>query len=296
MAQYYREIDECLRAMTCAMGQQNRPFVHRMLSLQTYKPMKRRNGILKSIIFRNTKNVLFVLLSISIVIFCCACGELDETNMFASNDPTQGSTLAQSTGPTLATDPTQNTQPTQNNNPTQNGNGTPSDDNSDYIIGGSGTSSDVSSPFVARCKIQKSFSAGDACIPVEFSFGVVEGCGVDTNRYKEIVVYATNSDEQYFIIRQFSSEEFLQPEYTAKGVWNKDHTNYVDFIYGHKETIDLPLSMFTGDSGRIWIGFHECSHHNSEQHKRGNTGGVWLYYERNVATNSIHIVKHIENN
>ena len=230
------------------------------------------------------------------VMSCCACAEFDDPNIVVSKNPTLGNNLTQSTDPTQGNNPTQSADPTQNNNPTQNGNDISGDDDSGYIIVGPSVSSDVYCPFVARCKIPNEFSVDDTVVSIEFSFGVVEGCGVDTNRYKEIVVYATNSDEQYFIIRQFSSEEFLQPEYTAKGVWNKDHTNYVDFIYGHKETIDLPLSMFTGDSGRIWIGFHECSHHNSEQHKRGNTGGVWLYYERNVATNSIHIVKHIENN
>lgn len=244
---------------------------------------------MKSIIFRNTKNVLFVLLSISFVIFCCACGELDETNMFASNDPTQGSTLAQSTGPTQATDPTQNTQPTQNNNPAQNGNGTPNDDNSNYIIGGSGTSSDVSSPFVARCKIQKSFCAGDACIPVEFSFGLVDGCGVGEERYVEAVIFMTSGDGQDFIIRRHSSEELESPEYTAKIVWDEEHKHAIDYEYSHTETIDLPISMFADDSGRIWIGLHVCTFHGSEQHKRGEGGGVWLFYSRDRSTNTIHI-------
>ena len=244
---------------------------------------------MKSIIFRNTKNVLFVLLSISFVIFCCACGELDETNMFASNDPTQGSTLAQSTGPTQATDPTQNTQPTQNNNPTQNGNGTTDGDNGNYTIGGSGISSDVSSAIVARCKIQKNFSAEDAYISVEFSFGVVDGCGVGEELYEEAVIFMTSGDGQDFIIRRHSSEELETPEYTAKIVWDEEHKHAIDYEYSHTETINLPLSMFTGDSGRIWIGLHVCTFHGSEQHKRGESGGVWLFYSRDRSTNTIHI-------
>lgn len=245
--------------------------------------------MLESKIIRNTKNVLLVFLSITFVIFCCACGELDETNMFASNDPTQGSTLAQSTGPTQATNPTQNTQPTPNNNPTQNGNGTPNDDNSNYIIGGSGTSSEVLSALVARCKIQKTFSAEEAYIPVEFSFGLVDGCGVGEELYEEAVIFMTSGDGQDFIIRRHSSEELETPEYTAKIVWDEEHKHAIDYEYSHTETINLPLSMFTGDSGRIWIGLHVCTFHGSEQHKRGESGGVWLFYSRDRSTNTIHI-------
>ena len=235
---------------------------------------------MKSIIFRNTKNVLFVLLSISFVIFCCACGELDETNMFASNDPTQGSTLAQSTGPTLATDPTQNTQPTQNNNPTQNGNGTPSDDNSDYIIGGSGTSSDVTPPYSVSCVILKEFGVDNDVISIQLSFGLFSSCSVATERYREIVVYAENSEKQIFEIRQFDSMEIEYPEYMVKRLRDENLICYaVD--YAHTESVDLPISLFTGNSGWVWIGLHECSDHGSEQHILGEGAGIFLCYTRN---------------
>ena len=248
-----------------------------------------KHKVVKSNIISNMKTLLLILTAMVFVMSCCACAELDGSNIVVSNNPTLDNNLTQSTDPTQGNNPTQNAEPTQNNNPTQNGNGTTDDDNGDYAIGGSGTSSEVLSAFVARCKIQKTFSAEDAYIPVEFSFGVVEGCGVGAERYEEAVVFIGSGDEQVFIIRRHSSEELETPEYTAKIVWDEEHKHAIDYEYSHTESINLPLSMFTGDSGRIWIGLHVCTFHGSEQHKRGESGGVWLFYSRDRSTNTIHI-------
>ena len=240
-------------------------------------------------IISNTKALLLIFISIELIISCCACGELKDPNIVVSKNPTLGNNLTQSTDPTQGNNPTQSADPTQNNNPTQNGNGTTDGDNGNYTIGGSGISSDVSSAIVARCKIQKNFSAEDAYISVEFSFGLVDGCGVGEELYEEAVIFMTSGDGQDFIIRRHSSEELETPEYTAKIVWDEEHKHAIDYEYSHTETINLPLSMFTGDSGRIWIGLHVCTFHGSEQHKRGESGGVWLFYSRDRSTNTIHI-------
>ena len=252
------------------------------------------------------KMFLSVLLAVAMVITCfsllCSCGEQApkmsvDPSTGASHGPTQSSGPAesniptQSTAPTQISTPTQNTIPTQGSDPTQNGNGTTDGDNGDYAIGGSGTLSEVLSAFVARCKIQKTFSAEDAYVPVEFSFGVVEGCSVCADLYEEAVVFMISGDGQWFIIRRHSSKELESPEYAAKVVWDAEHKHAIDYEYSHTETINLPLSMFAGDSGRIWIGLHVCILHDTEQHKQGEGGGVWLFYEYNEATNSIRIVK-----
>ena len=240
-------------------------------------------------IINNTKALLLIFISIALIMSCCACGELKDPNIVASNDPSQSNNPTQSIAPTQGSNPTQSADPTQNNNPTQNGNGTTDGDNGNYTIGGSGISSDVSSAIVARCKIQKNFSAEDAYISVEFSFGLVDGCGVGEELYEEAVIFMASGDGQDFIIRRHSSEELETPEYTAKIVWDEEHKHAIDYEYSHTETINLPLSMFTGDSGRIWIGLHVCTFHGSEQHKRGESGGVWLFYSRDRSTNTIHI-------
>ena len=236
-----------------------------------------------------TKSLILTITALGLIVLCCACGELPPGNIGIVNNSTQSSNPTHNISDSQGTNPMQSTDSTQNNNPTQNGNSTTDDDNGDYAIGGSGTSSEVLSAFVARCKIQKTFSAEDAYIPVEFSFGVVEGCGVGAERYEEAVVFIGSGDEQVFIIRRHSSEELETPEYTAKIVWDEEHKHAIDYEYSHTETINLPLSMFTVDSGRIWIGLHVCTFHGSEQHKRGESGGVWLFYSRDRSTNTIHI-------
>ena len=240
------------------------------------------------------KPFLSVLLAVAMVITClslmCSCGEQTpgmwvDPSTDAFHAPTRIGTPTQSSAPAESSTPTQTTAPTQISTPTQSGNETP---------GGSGTSSEASSPFVAHCEIQSEFSAEDVYVSVKFSFGLVEGCGFGSSRFTELIVYMKNIDGEDCIIRQFDSKEFEQPEYAAKPVWNEDHNHIIDFEYSHTETIDIPLSMFSGDSGRIWIGFHACTDHGLEQHIIGDVGGVWLYYEYNEASHSIRIVEIIE--
>jgi hypothetical protein len=236
------------------------------------------------------KTFLSVLLAVAMVITCfsllCSCGEqAPKMSVDPSTDASHGPT--QSSGPAESNIPTQSTAPTQISTPTQSGNETP---------GGPGTSVEVSSPFNAHCEIQSEFSTEDAYVSVEFSFGIAEGCGFGSSRYTEVIVYMKHIDGEDCIIRRFDSKKLEQPEYAVKRVWDENHNHIIDYEYSHTETIDIPLSMFSGDSGRVWIGFHACTYHGLEQHIIGDSGGVWLYYEYNEATNSIRIVKIIEYN
>lgn len=234
---------------------------------------------------QSVKMLMLSITVLALVVSCCGCGALNEPNIGAVNHPTQ------TNNPTQSTAPTQGSDPTQGSNPTQSGNGASGCDVCGSITDGPGASSDVRSPFAARCSIQNEFTVDDIAVSIEFSFGPIGGIGVNTNSYKEIVVFTENSDGQSFVIRQFDSKELLHSDYIVEVVICQECNRIIDFIYAHTETIDLPISMFTGDSGGVWVGFHECSHHDSEQHERGSGGGVWLYYERDEANGSIRIVK-----
>ena len=113
------------------------------------------------------------------------------------------------------------------------------------------------------CTIPVEYGTEDGYIPIFLSFGLIEGCELDPahfDYYPEILLKAGNyDDETIVLLKRINTEDMTQPEYTVECVWDEDRMWVIGFIFPHTETINLPLSLFSGDSGRIWIGISEHS-------------------------------------
>ena len=122
---------------------------------------------------------------------------------------------------------------------------------------------DVMSSYAMSCTIPVEYGTEDGYIPVSLSFGFIEGCELDPahfDYYPEILLKAGNyEDETIITLRRMNTEEITQPEYKVEYVWDDDRMWVIGFIFTHTENIHLPLSLFSGNSGRIWIGISEHS-------------------------------------
>ena len=89
---------------------------------------------------------------------------------------------------------------------------------------------------------------------------------------------AENRDGQSIAIRQIEINNILKPEYVVESVWDENREWVIDFKYTHTEGINLPLSLFSGESGYISILLAECSSNDSAQSELGAGAYIILYY------------------
>lgn len=160
--------------------------------------------------------------------------------------------------------------------------------NDDYVTIGT-VVSDVMPPYAISCKIPKEYGTDNTDIPILLSFGLIEGCDADTDRFSEIVLIAENNEGQSVIIKRFNISEILKSEYFVESVWDDNREWIIGFNYTHKESFALPLSLISGASGQIHIGLYECTNADSEVNNFGNGAYIVLNYARNESSISISI-------
>ena len=141
--------------------------------------------------------------------------------------------------------------------------------------------------YITCVEIPSEYETSNAEIPIILYYGVIKTTFVDTDRYPEIVVRAMNGEEQVILINRLDSEDILKPEYDVKCVWDEERTWVVGFMFAHMQTLTLPLSLFSGESGVVHIVLQECANFDSDNVVFGSGGCVNLYYTRNETTISI---------
>lgn len=185
-----------------------------------------------------------------------AISELQSYGSLGGPDgPVIGIIGTQGSESTLGTEPTQGTEPIQGTEPTQG------NDTGHLTV--DSAMMDAMSHYAMSCTIPVEYGTVSGYIPISLSFGLIEGCELDSeyfDYYPEILLEAGNYDDDTIItLRRMNTEEITQPEYKVEDVWDEDRMWVIGFIFTHTETIHLPLSLFSGNSGRIWIGISEHS-------------------------------------
>lgn len=234
------------------------------------------------------------LVLITMLLFCMfitGCRQLDN-----NPDRTDGDSLDNGTStdePSNPNDSKENdssnnsfNEETQGSTPSQGNDNSPNNDSAEYIDVGT-AASDVMSSYAISCKLPTKYSTTHVSIPLSISFGLVEGCDADTDLYTDIILRVDNNDGESIVIKQFNIYEILNSEYTVKSIWDENHEWVIDFNYTHTESFDLPLSLFSGDSGQICIGLYECSNNAPGNTNLGSGAYIILLYTRNETSISI---------
>ncbi len=116
-------------------------------------------------------------------------------------------------------------------------------------------------------------------IPIQLSFGLKEGSSVD-EMFSNMVFYAKNSEGQVYVFKKIDIAEIEKSEYLVKEILDENRQNVIALNYTHTETINLPLSLFSEDSGFVEIFMRDWVDDGTENGLFGSGAGVKLYYVR----------------
>lgn len=150
--------------------------------------------------------------------------------------------------------------------------------NDDYIIVESEINGDPASQYAIFAKIPKKYTLTEAHIPISLSYGLFEGTGASWS-YTDIRLIAENKDGYNVILNDFNVKEILNPEYAVKCIWDDDRKWLVGADYTHTELCMLPLSLFPGDSGWVYIRLYEYNSADPDG-SHGEEVGIGFYYTR----------------
>lgn len=184
------------------------------------------------------------------------------------DDPVIGVIGTQGSESTLGTEPTQGTEPIPGTEPTQG------NDTGHLTV--DSAMMDVMSSYAMSCTISVEYGIEAGYIPITVSFGLIEGCEPETVYYPEIRFEAGDYEGQTIVFDRINTEDIMKPEYAVECVWDEDRMWIIGFEFTHTETINLPLTLFSEDSGRIWISITEYSSNGD----MGSGAYVVLYYTR----------------
>ena len=161
------------------------------------------------------------------------------------------------------------------------------DEDIEYVFVAVDGKGNLGPPYITCVEIPSEYETSKEEIPITLYYGVIKSTFIDTDRYPEIVVRAMNGEEQVILINRLDSENILKPEYDVKCVWDEGRKWVVGFMFAHMETLTLPLSLFSGESGVVHIVLQECANFDSDNVVFGSGGYVVLYYTRTETTISI---------
>lgn len=150
----------------------------------------------------------------------------------------------------------------------------------DYIIVETAREGDPKPQYAMSAKIPKKCTLSEAHMPISLSYGLLYGAGVSGDSYTHIILKAVNKDDGHMVILDtLNIEEILKLDYTVTPLWDNEHKWIVGFDYSYTESCTLPLSLFSGDSGRICISMFEYNSADPDG-LRGSGTGVIFYYTR----------------
>lgn len=164
-----------------------------------------------------------------------------------------------------------------------------------HIQAQSGLSGGLIPPYAMSAIIPKVIDASGDVVPVTVSYGPFADLSnsMNTEVYPraEVLLQVSNSEKEVIVIKTINFEEIITPEYLAEPIWDSYHMWTIGYDYNHTEIIDIPISMFVGNSGNISINIHEILYTNSGEAKLGNGTGVTFSYTRSGTT--IYIVQEV---
>lgn len=163
------------------------------------------------------------------------------------------------------------------------------DEDIEYVFVAVEGKGNIATKYITCVDVPSVYETSNAEIPITLYYGLLERTPVEIERYPEIVVRAMNGKEQAILINRLDSEDILKPEYNVKCVWDEERTWVVGFMFAHIQTLTLPLSLFSGESGVVHIVLQECANFDSNNVVFGSGGCVNLYYTRNETTISIRV-------
>lgn len=221
------------------------------------------------------KNIFYRMTALRRAVAIATCLALVIGLLFAISELRSYGSLGGPDGPVIGIIGTQGSEPTQDTEPIQGTEPSQGDDNTDYVIIDS-VMMDVMSSYAMSCTIPVEYGTEDGYIPITVSFGLIEGCEPETVYYPEIRFEAGDYEGQTIVFDRINTEDIMKPEYAVECVWDEDWMWIIGFEFTHTETINLPLTLFSEDSGRIWISITEYSSNGD----MGSGAYVVLYYTR----------------
>ena len=114
------------------------------------------------------------------------------------------------------------------------------------------------SQYALSAKIPERYELSETGIPFSVSYGI-DGTGVNWDCFADIVLKVSNEDGHIVVLKALGIGEILQPDYAVQSLWDDNHEQVIGFEYSCTESYALPLSLFSGDSGQIWISLRECN-------------------------------------
>ena len=135
------------------------------------------------------------------------------------------------------------------------------------------------SQYALSATIPERYELSETGIPFSVSYGLKEGTDVNWDGFADIVLKVSNEDGHVVILKALGIGEILKPDYTVKRLWDDSHEQIIGFEYSCTESYALPLSLFSGDSGEIWISLVECNRADPDG-SIGAGAGTTFYYTR----------------
>ena len=166
-----------------------------------------------------------------------------KTTQTTQTTPSTQPTVSQTKPTATQTKPTQTTPTTQPTVP-------PVED--DYIVVETPVGSEPGNPYHISATIPAQYNLTNEYIPISLSYGIGGGGYVSTEDPPQVVLYYSNDEKNESVFKRIERQEFIT-KYVVHYVWDENNMWVTDYIYSHTETIHLPLSLCSKDSGRIWI-------------------------------------------
>ena len=155
-----------------------------------------------------------------------------------------------------------------------------------HIILGIDPTSEPMSQYAISVEIPEKFTLSETYVPISVSYGLLDGTDVNRDSYTDIILKAENKNGHKVILDTLNIEEILKSDYTVKRIWDDNQEWVVGFDYSYTESYTLPLSLFSGDSGQVYISLDECNSADLDG-LLGAGAYIVLYYTCNESSISI---------
>lgn len=191
-----------------------------------------------------------------------------ETTLIISDKPIQESTTPDN--PPEVTTPDNS----------QGNNNVPNNDDTSYVIVGTNAADEPMSQYALSAKIPAEWRIANGDIPISLSFGLIKDCEVTDSTYSHILFWFENSAEHFFTFKKISIEEIDKAEYIVEPIWDENREWTIGYTYTHIEDVILPLSIFSENSGIVWICMSELADGDISFESLGSGAYVALHYKK----------------
>ena len=193
------------------------------------------------------KIISFVLLGALLLMCFSGCSTLGDKDIVSNDNSSQSLNEG-------------NDLPDNTNTPNDDSNSTDNANNTiNHIIVGIDPSSEPMSQYAISVKIPEKCALSETHIPISVSYGLLDGTDVNRDSFTNIMLKAESKDGHKVILNTLNIEEILKSDYTVKRIWDDNQESVVGFDYSFTESYMLPLSLFSGDSGQVYISLNECN-------------------------------------